>query len=174
MSTLKQAIKRQIDHSGTLLLKCSSALSDEEFFQVGSGGASMAWTLGHLTALQDWSVNRVFQNSEPKFSHEQREALKGGRELRKEDLQFISDRPAVEKSFSDQQYETIRCLDAFDVERWHEPTPSGCRFPFYGSLWEMLAVHNSWHLGAISVSIPRIADLTLTAPRYYTVDPQDG
>lgn len=170
MSNLKQSLKRQIDHSGNLLLKCSSVLTDEEFFYKPEIGASMAWTLGHLAALQDWAVQRVFLSEKPEFSRDKRDALKGGREVTEEDLQFISDRPEVERTFARVQFNTIAELHQFDEKRWNEATPSGCRFPTLGTLWEHLSSHNFWHLGMLSASIPRLATLTLIAPHFYTVD----
>jgi hypothetical protein len=173
MTLLNQAIMRQIDHSGVLLLKVASVLTDEEFFFQPTSGASMAWTLGHLSALQDWAVNRVFLGREPLFSRERREALKGGRKIHKDDHSHFNERPELQQTFASSQERTLQVLSDYPEEKWNQPTPSGCRFPTYGALWEHLAVHNGWHLGAISVSLPRVSQMTLFAPRFYSVDTHD-
>ena len=173
MSELKAAMKRQIDHSGVLLLKIASSLSDEEFFYKPESGGSMAWTLGHLAALQDWAINRVFQGTAPRLERDAREALKGGRAILEEDHQYFENRASVTELFASTQSETLKVLHNYDEAKWNGSTPSGCRFPTYGALWEHLALHNSWHLGAISVTLPRVARLALSAPRFYSVDPED-
>jgi hypothetical protein len=170
MSILKQALKRQIDSSGILLLKAASALSDQEFGDHTLKGASMAWTLGHISALQDWSLHRVFLKDEPEFGREKREALKGGRLLREGDHEYTANRREVEATFEKTQSQLVHYLHTFDEATWNASTPSGCRFPTYGALWEHLAVHNFWHLGAIAITYPRIARITLLAPRFYSVD----
>ncbi|MFS2039837.1 DinB family protein [Agrobacterium tumefaciens] len=174
MTGLKDTIRRQLDTSGTLLLRASKSLTNEEFFSEPSNGGSMAWTLRHLSGLQDWAVNRVFAGATPKFDRELREAFKGGREITDEDRQRLGDRTEIEGVFAQEQFETIEALNRFDVDRWDNSTPSGCRFPTYGTLWEHLATHNYWHLGALSVSHPRLAQLVLVAPRFYSVDPDES
>jgi hypothetical protein len=170
MSLLKEALKRQLDNSGILLLKAASVLSDEEFFSQPTNGASMAWTLGHLTALQDWALHRVFLKDEPLFTREKREALKGGRHIMDSDKVHFSDRHETEANFSKTQTDLIHALHDFNENDWNQSTPSGCRFPTYGTLWEHLAVHNFWHLGELSATTPRISHLTLLAPRFYSTD----
>jgi hypothetical protein len=170
MSLVKEALKRQLDNSGILLLKAASVLSNDEFFAEPANGASMAWTLGHLTALQDWALHRVFLKDEPKFDKEKREALKGGRAIVDSDRVHFKDRQQIETEFSVTQADVIHALHNFNEDHWNHSTPSGCRFPTYGSLWEHLAVHTFWHLGELSATIPRIAHLTLLAPRFYSVD----
>jgi DinB superfamily len=132
VSLVKQVLKRQIDDSGVLLLKASSVLSDEEFVFEPDNGASMAWTLGHLAALQDWAIHRVFLTQEPKFSRELREALKGGRPVSESDREKIANRAEVEATFARTQANTIDVLHKFDENDWNKSTPSGCRFPTYG------------------------------------------
>lgn len=173
MTSVKELIRRQLDTSGNLLLRSSHLLDDEEFFYEPNAGASMAWTLLHLATLQDWAVNRVFLSLDPKFSREIREAFKGGRDFEENDAKHLTSKMDIEAKFSREQYETIIALDSFDEENWNVSTPSGCRFPTFGILWEHLATHNYWHLGAISVSHPRLTNAVLVAPRFYSVDPQE-
>ncbi|CAN0655792.1 DinB family protein [uncultured Nitratireductor sp.] len=173
MSGIKDAIRRQIDTSGTLLLRVSKTLSDDGFFEEPANGGSMAWTLTHLFTLQDWARNRVFGGVEPRVDRASREAFKGGRAVYDEDRDRLGTRREIENAFANEQYRTIAALNAFDVAKWDQPTPSGCRFPAYGALWEHLAAHNYWHLGALSVSHPHILHLTLVAPRFYSVDPEE-
>lgn len=173
MSKLKEAIRRQLDTSGTLLLRASKTLTDKDFFSETPTSASVAWTLNHLAALQDWSVNRVFKSTSPKMDRSTREAFKGGRPVTDADRDKLGSKSEIEANFAQEQFETIRALDTFDDDLWNVSTLSGCRFPTYGILWEHLATHNFWHLGAISVSLPQVAHLVQVAPRFYTVDPQD-
>ena len=173
MSLAKEIVSRQLDVSGTLLLRASSTLSNDEFFYEGPGG-SMAWTLNHLSALQDWAVNRVFLKGKPKLNSETREAFKGGRAVTSDDRKKLGSKSEIESFFAEEQYQTIQTLGKFDEASWNTSTPSGCRFPTLGTLWEHLATHNHWHLGAISASLPRITPILLVAPRFYTVDPEGG
>ena len=174
MSLVKEIIRRQLDMSGMLLLRASKTLSEDEFLHEPPHGGSMAWTLNHLAALQDWAVNRVFSRSRPKLSRETREAFKGGRPVTDSDRAKLRPKGEIENFFAEEQYETISALDNFSETHWNQSTPSGCRFPTYGTLWEHLATHNHWHLGAISVALPKVAQIVLVAPRFYTVDPQDS
>jgi hypothetical protein len=103
MSLLKEALKRQIDNSGNLLLKAASVLSDTEFFAEVANGASMAWTLGHLSVLQDWALHRVFLGDEPQVSREKREALKGGRAVTEADKIHLNNRHDIELTFAKTQ-----------------------------------------------------------------------
>ena len=173
MSILKEALKRQMDTSGNLLLRASKTLSKDEFFLDPSSGPSMAWTLGHITALQDWSLHQVFQNVECQIDHEAREALKGGRPIRGQDRKFFNDKEKLEKEFSATQLEMITLLNSFDEEKWNQSPPSGGRFSSYGSLWEHLAVHNFWHLGQLASTYPKLTSIVLLAPRDFTVDPDE-
>jgi hypothetical protein len=174
MSRVKEIIRRQLDHSGIMLLSAAKALSDDEFFWEPPVGGSMASTMRHLSGRQDWAGNRGFNQTEPKLRRGEREAFKGGRAITDSDREMLRDRSVIEGEFANEQYQTIQALDAFDEEGWNVSTPSGCRFPTYGILWEHLATHNHWHLGAISVSHPKLTQLVMVAPRYYTVDPQDN
>lgn len=173
MSKLKEIIRRQLDTSGNLLLRASKTLSNDDFFFETPTAASVAWTLNHLSDLQDWSVNRVFNEVVPKTDRVTREAFKGGRPITDADREKLGSKEDIEARFAQEQFETIRALNEFDESRWNGSTPSGCRFPTYGTLWEHLATHNFWHLGAISVSLPQVAHLVQVAPRFYTVDPKD-
>ncbi len=176
MTTVKNVIKRQIDSSGILLLNASKILTDDEFKEEHDGGVSMAWVLGHLTALQDWAVHRVFLEEEPKLNRTIREAFKGGRKIVDSDREHIGTKEEMEQQFAESQYITIRTLESFDDSLWDKETPSACRFPTLGSLWEHLGVHNYWHLGQVGSVIPKLvgSNLTLSVPRYYTVDPIDS
>lgn len=174
MSVVKEIIRRQLDISGTLLLRASKTLSEEEFFYEPKNGGSMAWTLNHLCALQDWAVNRVFLDAQPKLDRETREAFKGGRSVTEADRAKLGTKSEIENRFTQEQYGTIQALDNFDEKSWNVSTPSGCRFPTFGMLWEHLATHNHWHMGAISATLPQVAHIVLVAPRFYTVDPKDS
>ena len=59
MENARDVIKRMIDNGGSLLIKCAEVLHPEEFFFQPRYGASMAWTLGHLAAFQDWSMSNI-------------------------------------------------------------------------------------------------------------------
>jgi len=169
MSALKKNIRRQIDSSGQLLINAASIVKNAEFFDERPGG-SMAWTLNHLTALQDWSINRVFLETEPVWTRAEREAFKGGRAIAARDREFYGDKSQIIDVFTNSQFETLKTLERFDEERWDVSTPSGCRFPSYGTLWEHLGSHNFWHLGALSVAYPDLTSILQVAPRHYAVD----
>jgi len=175
MTNVKNIIKRQIDSSGITLLNASRLLSDEEFFEECCGNVSMAWTLGHLAAFQDWAVNRVFLENEPILGRETREALKGGREITEMDRALLPSKAELENFFIQTQALTISTLEEFNEELWDQETPSGCRFPTLGSLWENLGVHNIWHLGNVGGVIPKLvgSNVTVAVPRYYSVDKED-
>lgn len=176
MSTPKDVVKRQLDASGTLILNVSSALSDEEFFHEPKVGASLAWSLGHLAALQDWCVSNVVASEERLIDKSKREVFRGGRRITGEDRKAIPSRRELEALFRDTQTRAIAALEKFDLSRWDEATPTGCRFPTLGAVWEHLASHNFWHLGQMSACVPRLAGTTLTVniPRHYSLPFEEG
>jgi hypothetical protein len=164
MNSAKDVVRRLLDQSGIILLKASEVLTDDEFFFEPPDGASMAWTLGHLAAFQDWSLTNFSPGERRVLDSETREFFRGGKLITEEDKRLYKGRHEMEALFRDTQARTIKALNAFDLDRWGEPTPTGCRYPNAGAVWESMAYENYWHLGQLSVCIPRLSGTSLTVP----------
>lgn len=176
MSSAKRVLMRSLDASGTRLRELSALLTEDEFFHDTPQGPSFAWTLMHIFALEDWTLNRVMRRLEPKLSYEVREAFKGGRAITSADRALFQSKLDIETMFSAEREETLLALSAFDDGRWDEPTPIDCRFPTLGTVWENLADDCWWHLGALNSSVPRFNGtlIAVTKPRYHSTDLDDG
>lgn len=179
-TVLKQAIRRQMNQGGNILLCGLEPLSDEEFFAASSSGASAAWTVGHLACVFDlftsWIAARppVFE----KRQHDVFNSLQIGKSAKSKaeatDCGEFSKTDII-LMFRQAQVRALEVLERFDVSLWDAPTPRTVpeTLPTYGAIWESLGVHTFWHLGELSGSIPRFhGTYTLnTVVHYFYVPP---
>lgn len=159
----KLIVRRQLTRSGNILMAAIEPLTDEEFFKGGPSGISSAWTLGHLACVADLFGAALDDGklALPPEAHTMFNDLDIGEQ------KFATKAEAVDpQKFSksriitmmrQSQVRLLKVMDAFDVNRWHEPAPD--RFadtlPTYGAVWEHLAVHTYWHLGELSSAVER-------------------
>lgn len=170
----KSVVMRSLDTTGNKLMELCQIVDDEVFASFSKGSASMEWTIAHLMLLEDWSVNRVMRGREPRFDHVFREAFKGGRSVRGDDLRLLPPRYELQSMFVETRQDVLSFLHSFDNSRWLEKTPVDCRFPNLGSVWENLADDSWWHLGQLSsLDVFAGTTLTLTKPRFFSTDFDD-
>jgi hypothetical protein len=161
-SIAKQLVRRQMNHGGNVLMSGLEPLTDDEFFAGGPNGISAAWTVGHLACVFDlftsWlsgrelvlarSVHNVFNPLElRKASTSKAESVD----------RLVHAKPDVLLMFRERQVGALAELDAFDMDRWEEPTPHYVpdTMPTYGSIWQHLGVHTFWHLGELAGCLSR-------------------
>lgn len=165
METAKDVVKRLVDSGTSLMVKCAQVLTREEFFFQPTYGASMGWTLGHLSAFVDWSMSNIDKNETRRLDSETREFFRGGRAVSQSDMVSRFQNPSdLIGLYIETHQRAISLLDAFDIARWREPTPTGCRYPNLGAVWESIAYENFWHLGQVGTCVPRIRGTSLAIP----------
>lgn len=163
MNTARDAVMRLMDNSAALLLRAGDSLDDDEFFAQPEVGASFAWTLGHLAAFQDWALSNIDSVQERFLDSDTREFFRGGKPI-SEDFPAFGARAEIEDLFKSTQARALSVLRDFDIDRWAETTPTGCRYPTMGAVWESMAYENFWHLGQLSVCIPQFQGTAITVP----------
>lgn len=156
MSNPKDVINRLLGQSAEALVRASSLLSDAEFFAQPEIGASMAWTLLHLASYQNWFISIISPNYLCKHLELRSDIFKGGRPFSEEDIEHYRSKAETIQIFLTTQAQLLDQLAAFDVSQWDQPAPNDTPFPTLGSIWENIATENYWHLGQLSVSVPRL------------------
>lgn len=182
-------IRRQLNRSGNILISAIEPLDDDDFYRPCAGGASVAWTLGHLACVHDlfgtWlgapgralppEMHDVFNRLDLGESFDDNDDA-GDQACKAEriDRTFFS-RPRLMGAFRQAQVRNLELLQDFDPARWTDPSPPTApdSLPTLGAIWESLAVHTFWHLGELSGSHPRFRNTyTLnTVLHYFYVPP---
>jgi uncharacterized damage-inducible protein DinB len=160
MGDLKQTVNRMIQTSNARLFQCLSVLSDEEFFEEPAQGASVAWTVGHLINSSDYFVSRIYER--PRLFEQYEKVFRGGRVLTFEDINSYPGRRDFETDFRNCHETTITSLNEFNISLWDEnvqPLNVGDSTYFSrGMMWEFIARHTFYHLGQLSVTVPRLGN----------------
>lgn len=156
----KRIIRRQMNRSGNILLSGTEPLSDEQFFEEGSHGSSVGWTVGHLACVVDLfdSWIRGMTPALPMAFHKVFNSLDIGVSEQSKADKVASDsftRAEIIQAFRQAQVGALETLDHFDVERWNEVTPDYVpdSLTTFGEIWEALGVHTYWHLGEICAAM---------------------
>ena len=180
-SLIKQIVRRQMNHSGNILLCAMEPMSEDEFFKGGVNGVSPAWSIGHLACVTDLFCGWIDVGKElPDDIHHIFNRL----ELVDDPPPKCDtvDRTKVSKKsimmfFRRAQIRALRLLDEFDLTRWNQATPDGMpeSLPYWGAIWEALGVHTYWHLGELSGCLPRFhGTYTLNTVPHYFFEPQEA
>ncbi|HEU4582615.1 MAG TPA: DinB family protein [Polyangiaceae bacterium] len=159
----KLIVRRQLNRSGNRLVAAIEPLKEDEFFQGGPSGISVAWTVGHLACVSDLFA-AALDDGKLAFSPEAHTVFN---DLEVGDHKFATRAEAVDRQrfpkakiiamMRQGQIRLLKVLDVFDVRRWDEPSPDRIAdtLPTLGSLWEHLAVHTYWHMGELSSAVER-------------------
>jgi hypothetical protein len=182
---VKQLVRRQMNHSGNILLMGMEPLTDDEFFSGGPNGISPAWTVGHLACVLDlftsWVVRcklalprEVYAVFNPIWIAK-REGTKAEGVDRK-----VFPKAEIMLLYRRAQVRALDALTDFDVGLWEVRPPDDVPdvLPTYGSIWQTLGAHTYWHLGELTGCISKFhGTYTLNSAinYFYDVDPwQDG
>lgn len=178
----KHIIKRQLNRSGNILMSAVEPLSEQDFFAGGLNGASIAWTMGHLSCVMDLFGSWLSHGtpSLPKEVHAVFNSLdigaKGPPKWETVDPQRFSKADII-LMFRQRQVRLLEILDRFDMALWNQmPGPHiPDTLPTYGAIWESLGVHTYWHLGELSGSVPKFfGTYTLNSVlHYFYVPPKE-
>ena len=177
------AVRRMLNRSGNSLFTAIEPLSEEEFFEGGVNGISVAWTIGHLACVTDlftsWihgkgcklpkAVHDVFNSLEvraPKGPSKAEIVQKAGHS--KGEILFM---------LRSVQIDALKLLDRCTEQSWHARPPGRCPDDLHsaGDIWEHLAVHTYWHMGELCGTFPRFhGTYTLNMlPHYFFYVPSE-
>jgi hypothetical protein len=162
VSTTVDTVIRQLTFSGERLLICAELLDPREFYAENADGYSAAWTIGHLACVTD--LFRSWFDGEMLFEPGFHQVFN---ETAVVEEGVISKAATVDPArfpkellmlrFREAQIKAMYTMEEFGFENWDEPGPPGLPVTIQtgGRLWEILAVHTEWHLGALAASVPR-------------------
>lgn len=158
MSALKSTFNRMIQTSDARFFQCIGVLSEEEFYFEPVAGASAAWATGHIINSQDYFVSRMYDC--PRQFDQFEKVFRGGRDLTETDYSLYPNRVEFESAFRQCHEVTIEKLMAFDESKWDIPIAAkevGDSTYFSPvMMWEFIARHTFYHLGQLSVTLPRL------------------
>jgi len=133
--------------------KFTSDLSDAEYFKLPAKNTNhIAWNLGHIATSEDSMVAAV-TGSPMKFDEKLHERFGGSSECLDDPAQYPS-RGEIDEMRRNARANAIEQLKMFDEAKWDNPAPEGWPadlFPTLGSVWALLATHQFWHIGQITV-----------------------
>ena len=188
MTDVRDLIARQLDRSGTILLRALEPLAGEEFYAENANGYSAAWTVGHLAAVCDllsfWFdtgpllfdplFHRVF-NDTTVAQVQPGEVPAGATVASKARQAVFYPKADLLQRFEQAMIKALRVLAAFDVTQWDTPAPSVPRsLGTGGAVWEALAVHVYWHCGELAGSMERFhGTYTLNPMSHYFYAPPE-
>ncbi len=153
MAGPKDVILGQFQFGQMLFDKFTGDLSDADYFRLPMPGTNhVAWVMGHIACTEDWASGLVTGNKQriPATTHE----LFNGSSKAVADASLYPSRKDLDELFKGARANTVEVLAAFDETRWDEPSPEGApkdMIPTLGSLWNLLGVHQFWHIGHITV-----------------------
>ena len=188
MTTPADIIARQLDRSGTILLRALEPLSDEEFYAENANGCSAAWTVGHLAAVCDLLsfafdtgprqfdplFHRVFNDTAAQV--QPGEVPAGATVAGKARQAVYYPKADLLQRFEQAVTKALRVLTAFDTAQWDAPGPPGTprSLATGGAVWEHLAVHIYWHCGELAGSMERFhGTYTLNPMSHYFYTPPE-
>ena len=148
----KDVLRNQLASGDNLIEMFSQDFSDEEYlYQLPNGGQTTLWIIGHLAVSEDWMLSKI-SRGEVKISPEMHEKFQGGTAPtgNAEDNPSIDE---VKQLFKEQRERTLAALDESDTDTWENESPEDVRqfFPTIGGLWSLMATHEFWHFGQLSV-----------------------
>ena len=168
MENVKSQVFNTLDQLSDRYVNLSESLSIEELVD-DSGGVSMAWTLAHLACLDDWSINRSISDSTTKFEENFRTAFAGGGIANLDQANLLpSEKEGIIDVFKDARSRTLEALKGFDVKHWDDPVHDGSEsLKTKGVVWQHLVSEGYWHLGQLSLAIPKFRGTldTILIPR---------
>ena len=173
----RQLVIRLMDDAGSTLLLAMEPVSDRKFYAENADGLSAAWVVGHLACVLDlassWfgkprmcerSFHAVFNETAATEVTVSKASMVDPEKYPKALLLLLFNRAVVK---------AIRALDEFDITEWDAPGPPGVPVSLRtgGAVWEFLARHTDWHLGALSGSMPMFfGTFTLNIASHYFYD----
>lgn len=189
MTTPRDIIARQLDRSGTILLRALEPLTDEEFYAENANGYSAAWAVGHLAAVCDlmsfWLdtgplqfdplFHRVF-NDTTAAQAQPAEVPEGMKTASKAREAVFYPKADLLQRFEQAVTKALRVLTGFDIAQWDAPGPPGTprSLATGGAVWEHLAVHIYWHCGELAGSMERFhGTYTLNPMSHYFYSPPE-
>lgn len=153
MISVKEMLLAQLGTGEYLFDKFTSDLSDAEYFKVPAANTNhVAWNIGHIATSEDSMVAAVTGGS-MKFSQDLHKMFGGSSECFEDAAKYPS-RGEIDEMRQNARANAIEQIKMFDEAKWNDPAPQGWPtdlFPTLGSVWALLATHQFWHIGQITV-----------------------
>ncbi len=153
MASPNDVVAAQLQTGQFLIEKFTEDLLDSEYFTPPIEGANhVGWIIGHIAASEDRTVSLITGAAQrlPTAMHE---LFRGGSTCLPDASKYPS-RKKIDEFFHNSRANTVQALEAFDENKWNDPSPEEAFrdfFPTLGSLWGMQGTHQFWHIGQLTI-----------------------